>query len=174
MELVVVALVVLGLLLIANLLLTGAMVRRLAAHERKFAALGPAYAGPGGLVAGSKVPSFTAVTVDGRTVDAGFLGDKPGVIGFFSTTCPGCLEQAPEFAAAVASGTSGFAVVSGEGGDELLSALESVPVVRELDSGGPIGSGFEVDTYPSFFVVEGDMVVSAVLSTAEAKELVAT
>lgn len=174
MELVVVALVVLGLLLIANLLLTGAMVRRLAAHERKLAALGPVFAGPGGLAAGATVPSFSAVTVDGRTVDAGFLGDKPGVIGFFSTTCPGCLEQAPEFAAAVASGTSGFAVVSGEGGSELLSALESVPVVREPDSGGPIGSGFEVDTFPSFYVVEGDMVVSAVLSTAEANELVAT
>jgi len=173
MELLVVILVVLGLLLVANLLLTGAVVRRLAAHERKLAALGPAYAGPGGLAAGSKVPSFTAETVDGRKVDAGFLGDKPGVIGFFSTSCPGCLEQAPEFAAAVASGTSGFAVVSGEGGDELLSALESVPVVREPDSGGTIGTGFEIDTFPSFFVVEGDMVVSAVLSTAEANELVA-
>jgi thiol-disulfide isomerase/thioredoxin len=172
-ELVVVALVVLGLLVVANLLLTGAVVRRLAAHERKFAALGPAYATPGGLAAGSKVPSFTAETVDGRTVDAGFLGDKPGVIGFFSTSCPGCLEQAPDFAAAVASGTPGFAVVAGEGGAELMSALESVPVVREPDSGGPIGTGFGIDTFPSFFVVEGDMVVSAVLSTAEANELVA-
>ncbi|MHA6628950.1 TlpA family protein disulfide reductase [Pseudonocardia sichuanensis] len=173
MELVVVALVVLGLLVVANLLLTGAVVRRLAAHERKFATLGSAYPAPGGLAAGSKVPAFAAETTDGRTVDAGFLGDKPGVIGFFSTTCPGCLEQAPEFADAVASGTPGFAVVSGEGGAELLSMLESVPVVREPDSGGPIGAGFEVDTFPSFFVVEGDMVVSAVLSTAEAKELVA-
>ncbi|MHA6796421.1 peroxiredoxin family protein [Pseudonocardia bannensis] len=172
MELVVVALVALGLLVVANLLLTGAVVRRLATHERKFASLGPAFASPGGLAAGSKVPAFTAKAEDGRTVDAAFLGDKPGVIGFFSTSCPGCLEQAPEFAAAVASGTSGFAVVSGEGGDELLSALEPVPVVRESDSDGPIGTGFEINTYPSFFVVEGDMVVSAVLSTAEAKELI--
>ncbi|GAA0944900.1 hypothetical protein [Pseudonocardia zijingensis] len=173
MELVVVALVVLGVLVVANLLLTGAMVRRLAAHERKFATLGPVFAGPGGLPAGAKVPAFTGETVDGRTVDEGFLGDKPGVIGFFSTTCPGCLEQAPDFAAAVASGTSGFAVVSGDGGDELLRMLESVPVVREPDSGGPIASAFEVDTFPSFFVVEGDMVMSAVLSVEETRELVA-
>ena len=168
MDLLVVVVVVLGIVVGANLLLTGAVVRRLAAHERKLAALGPMFGVPGGLAAGAELPSFTAETVDGRPVDAGFFGDGSGLIAFFSTTCSACLSHAPEFAAAVADGTSGFAVVSGEGGDELLSALGSVPVVRERVPGGPIVAAFEVDTYPTYYAVEGGRVVAPVVSAAEA------
>jgi hypothetical protein len=171
-DLLVVVVVVLGLLVGANLLLTGAVVRRLAAHERKLAALGPMISVPGGLAAGTELPSFTAQTDDGRPVDAGFLGDGPGLIAFFSTTCSACLSHAPEFAA-VAAGTSGFAVVSGEGGDELLGALGSVPVVRERVPGGPLVTAFEVDAYPTFYVVEGGR-VAPVGSAAEARGLLAS
>ncbi|OZM83238.1 hypothetical protein [Pseudonocardia sp. MH-G8] len=173
MDLLVVVVVVLGIMVGANLLLTGAVVRRLAAHERKFAALGPMLGVPGGLAAGADLPPFTAETVDGRSVDAGFLGDGPGVIAFFSTTCAACLSHAPEFAA-VASGTSGLAVVSGEDGDELLSALGSTPVVRERESGGPIVTAFEVDTFPTYYVVEGGRVVVPVDSAAAARNLLAS
>jgi hypothetical protein len=173
-DLLVVVVVVLGLLVGANLLLTGAVVRRLAAHERKLAALGPMISVPGGLAAGTELPLFTAETVDGRPVDAGFLGDGRGLIAFFSTICSACLSHAPEFAAAVTAGTSGYAVVSGEGGDELLRALGSVAVVRERVPGGPIVTAFEVDAYPTFYVVEGGRVVAPVGSAAGAGELLAS
>lgn len=170
MDLLVVVVVVLGILVGANLLLTGAVVRRLATHERKLAKLGPLFVVPSGLAAGTELPSFTAETVDGQRVDAGFLGDGPGLIAFFSTTCSACLSHAPEFAT-VAAGTSRFAVVSGEGGDELLRALGSVPVVREPAPAGPIVTAFEIDSYPTYFVVEAGRVVSPVGSATEAVEL---
>jgi hypothetical protein len=173
-DLLVVVVVVLGLLVGANLLLTGAVVRRLAAHERKLGALGSMITVPGGLAAGAELPSFTAETVDGRPVDAGFLGDGRGLIAFFSTTCTACLSHAPEFAAAVTAGTSGYAVVSGEGGEELLRALGSVPVVREPAPAGPIVTAFEIDSYPTYFVVEAGRVVSPVGSATEAAELLAS
>jgi hypothetical protein len=172
-DLLVVVVVVLGIMVGANLLLTGAVVRRLAAHERKLAMFGSTVSVPGGLAAGAEVPGFTGETVDGRPIDAGFLGDRPWLIGFFSTTCPACELHAPEFAAVVADGTSGLAVVSGEGGDELFRALGSVPVVRESTPGGPIVTAFEVDTYPTFYVVESGR-VSPVGSAAEARGLLAS
>ncbi|OZM82252.1 hypothetical protein [Pseudonocardia sp. MH-G8] len=109
------------------------------------------------------VPGGTDAVVEGRAhgVD--------GTIGTHLASMAGVIEESASLDAAVATGTSGFAVVSG--GDELLSV--PVPVVREPDSGGLIGTGFEGDAATSLFVVEGDMVMSAVLSTAAAKELTA-
>jgi hypothetical protein len=171
-DLLLVVVVVLGILVGANLLLTGAVVRRLAAHERKLATIGSIITPPGGLAPGAEVPAFTAETVDGEPVDAGFSGDGPGLIAFFSTTCSACVSHAPEFVS-VAAGMPGLAVVSGEGGDELLGALGSVPVVRERVPDGPLVTAFEVTAYPTFYVVEGGR-VSPVGTAAEARGLLAS
>ena len=58
----------LALLTLANIGLTVAVIRRLAAHERKLSQF-TEWTPPSGLTPGDAVPSFLAETHDGRRVD---------------------------------------------------------------------------------------------------------
>lgn len=160
----------LALLTLANIGLTVAVIRRLAAHERKLAGF-TAFAPPGGLTPGEPVPNFLAETQDGRRVDESVLADKSAV-AFFSATCDACALHAPEFAAVPGHK---LAVLSGEGptGATILTALGDVPVIREADVGGPLARTFRVDTFPTYFAVEHGHVMAAVGSTDELTDLLA-
>lgn len=160
----------LALLTLANIGLTVAVIRRLAAHERKLAGL-TGFAPPGGLSPGEPVPGFIAETHDGRRVDESVLADRSAV-AFFSATCDACALHAPDFAAVPGSK---LAVLTGEGptGASILAALGEVPVVREVTVGGPIAQSFRVDTFPTYFAVEHGHVMAAVGSTDELAELLA-
>lgn len=159
----------LALLTLANIGLTVAVIRRLAAHERKLARL--TEFPPSGLHPGEPVPSFLAQTQDGRRVDESALDDRTGV-AFFSATCDACALHAPEFAALAGPK---LAVVTGEGptGASILAALERVPVVRETTVGGPLAQSFRVDTFPTYFAVEHGHVMAAAGSADELSDLLA-
>jgi len=167
-----VVVVVLAVAVAANVLLTLAVVRRLAAHERKLASFAPLLGAASGIGPGTAVPSFAATTADGRSVDPGFLGDGPSVVAFFSTDCDACLSHAPQFAALAASAPA-LAVVSGDGGEELPRKLGDMPVVRELEPGGAITGAFEVDTFPTYYAIDRGHVAAQAGSAEEVGDLLA-
>jgi hypothetical protein len=161
----------LALLTLANIGLTVAVIRRLAAHERKLAEF-TSWTPPAGLAPGDAVPDFLAETHTGERIDESFLAEGQTSVAFFSATCDACALHAPEFAAV--RGPK-LAVLTGEGptGATILAALADVPVVREANVGGPIAQSFQVDTFPTYFAVEHGHVMAAVGSTDELGDLLA-
>ena len=160
---------VLAVILVANVLLTVAVIRRLAAHERKLASFSAMFAAPGGLAPGEPVPAFAAQTTAGERIDESHLFPGPAAIAFFSATCEACATHAPEFAALAGSGTPTLAVLSGEGGsaERILAALGPVDVVHEPGPGGPLTRHFRVDTFPTYFALEAGHVMAPVGSAGE-------
>jgi hypothetical protein len=165
----VVVVALLAVVVAGNVLVTGAVIRRLANHERRLAA-GPAFAPPGGLGPGEAVPPVGARTLAGGHVDAAQLA----AVAFFSAHCEACAAHAPEFAAVVGERDLPAAAVvtgEGEGADVLLERLGPVPVVREPELGGAFAGAFKVDTFPTYFALEEGHVVAPALSAGELGEL---
>lgn len=87
-----VGLVVLWLLVVAHIMLTLAVVRRVNTFT---AGLG---AGSQAMEPGQAAPDFTAETLNGTTVSLGDLSDQPSLIVFMSPTCPPCRDSMPDYA----------------------------------------------------------------------------
>jgi hypothetical protein len=169
MDPLVIVVALLAVVVAGNVLVTGAVIRRLADHERRLAA-GPGLAPPGGLAPGEAVPPVGAHTLAGGHVDAARLA----AVAFFSAHCEACATHAPEFAAVVGErGLPAAAVVTGEGegADVLLERLGPVPVVREPELGGTFAGAFRVDTFPTYFAIEEGHVVAPAVSAGELGEL---
>ncbi|HXV94364.1 MAG TPA: hypothetical protein VD813_13750, partial [Pseudonocardia sp.] len=86
---------VLWLVVLLNLLLTVALVRRVSALSERPA--GPVMS-PGGLPAGTPAPDFRATTPEGAERDGAEFTQGRALLGFFSPTCDACYEHAPHFA----------------------------------------------------------------------------
>jgi hypothetical protein len=167
---------VLALITVGNVVLTMAVLRRLAAHERKLAAIAPAFGLFGGLASGAPVPAFLTETVDGERIDEARLTGGPAAVAFFAAHCETCVQHAPEYVALVErEGVAALAVVTGEGptGAPLLAALTSLPVVREHDLEGPLARSFRVDAYPTYYALDHGQVVAGVGSAQELATLLA-
>jgi hypothetical protein len=173
---VVVVVAVLAVIVVGNVLLTMAVLRRLAAHERKLAAITPMLGAAGGLAPGEAVPAFLSETAAGERIDESHLGSGTATVGFFSAHCETCLSHAPEFAELVQrEGVPAFAVVAGEGGtaEPLLAALGPLPVVHELALDGVLTRSFRVDAFPTYFAVDNGHVVASAGSAGELGSLLA-
>ncbi|MEN3540053.1 redoxin domain-containing protein [Microbispora sp. ZYX-F-249] len=165
MAVLVAAVVLLGGLVLVNLLLTTAIIRKLRTLGKESSLGGevPEL----GLAVGAEVPPFSAVTVaDAKVGSADFAGERT-LVGFFSTDCRHCLPKAPAFVAAArdaaADGvrTLAVVVVHGEDPANLLAALaDEVSVVVESE-GGAISTAFAIAGFPSFFLVGPDTTVDA-------------
>ncbi|ETK34755.1 peroxiredoxin family protein [Microbispora sp. ATCC PTA-5024] len=165
MAVLVAAVILLGGLVLVNLLLTGAVIRKLRTlSEESRAARAPRTFG---LAVGAEVPAFSAVTVTDTKVTADDFAGERTFVGFFSTDCPHCLPKAPAFVetahAAASDGMRVLAVVV-EGEQEsagLLAALtDEVSVVVESE-GGAMADAFAIAAFPSFFLVGPDGTVEA-------------
>ncbi|WP_214104540.1 peroxiredoxin family protein [Acrocarpospora catenulata] len=165
MAVLVAAVILLGGLVLVNLLLTGAVIRKL----RKITKDSPAGGLPvsPGLDVGAEIPAFSALTAtDTKVTTDDFAGERT-LVGFFSTDCRHCLPKAPAFAAtareAAADGVRVLAVVV-EGQEKpanLLAALtDDVSVVVEGE-GGAVVDAFAVTAFPSFFLVGPDATIAA-------------
>lgn len=183
MSYLVAALVIIGAVAILDLLLTVAVIRRLRhvaaavaqPQQRPFSTrdVGPA------MLVGRPVPSFAAVSVDGDPLDGSDFIGRGGVIGFFSTGCSACHEQAPEFARLAAAEPTGrasvIAVVSGgstrgESVAALVTALrETTTVVIEPAFEGTITNAFAVNAFPT--LVRVDSTATVVAAGVEASDL---
>jgi len=151
------AVVILSVLVVFDLVLTTAVIRRLRAIEstdpRQVIAI----------AVGAAVPDFSAPGLD-RTA---LLGRRT-LLGFFSTTCAPCATEAPEL---VRRGErlagEGIAVVpvlmvsAGTEPGPIAGVLAGAgPLVTEAP-GGPVATAFGAQATPSYVLVDPDGTVAA-------------
>jgi peroxiredoxin len=156
-----VAVVVLAVLVLLDLSLTAAVIRRLRV-------LGERSSVPdaGGLPVGAAVPAFDVTAVDGGSLSHEVLSGRRSLVAFYSTRCPGCREQAPGFAAEAgrlaAEGVQVLPVLMANGSDrdeaERDGLLELLAGTGRLvvDGEGALAGAFAVRATPSYFTVGPD------------------
>lgn len=176
MEILVSALIV---LVLANLLLTFGVIRRLREHTQKMADMQSNSFTPfQSLEPGTVVPEFaTASTTTGGKFSRADLQNGMSIVAFHSVDCRACEMDAPAMTARLQSevgeDVSAYVVVavppeSEEGSDKHLNEITeslqgSAAVIREPLSTGPVQSAFKINSYPSYVVVdpEGRVVTTA-------------
>ncbi|MBF8191044.1 TlpA family protein disulfide reductase [Nonomuraea sp. K274] len=148
MQLVVVALVLVAGLSVLNLVLTLAVIRRLRVHEELIGGERPALE-PVMLPVGETPGEFVAEDVDGEKLSRSDLA--AGLVGFFSTTCPACVQRLPKFTDLAAEHTDVIAVVVGEPGEttEMINTLRPVARVFTERHGESLTTAFAVHGYPA-------------------------
>ncbi|MFI1829347.1 TlpA family protein disulfide reductase [Streptomyces sp. NPDC020412] len=154
------AVVLVGMLCVLDLLLTIGVIKKL----REYGPAGPTRApGPGmtPLSPGKELPAFTAVTVDGETVDRSSLPGE-ALIAFLSPNCAPCRAELPELVAYAAAEPGGrnhtLAVVVGEPEECERFVRELSPVARVVvePKGGPVCAALRVDAFPTNLRVRTD------------------
>ncbi|MFC7922489.1 TlpA family protein disulfide reductase [Streptomyces cinereoruber] len=159
---------------VLNLVLLLALARRIAdsGHGHGGSAGEAAVTVPENKLAdGSPAPAFRVATrQDGVLTGADLPG--PAAVGFFSTTCRPCREQAPGFARIASTVPGGrdrvLAVIKGSGqiADDLVELLSPVArVVVEADDAndptlhpgiGPASEAFGIVRWPSYVEIGAD------------------
>lgn len=162
------AVLVLTVLVLLNLALTLAVIRRLRQQMADQERWGMQSLSP---PVGTPIPDFTAETTDGTTITADTLRTGRALIAFLSIGCTACHEQMPQLREHVTALRAAgdhvlVAVNAGQASDsDLISAFTGVaPVVAEGE-GRPVAAAFGIDGYPTYVMVE-DGSVSDVYPTA--------
>jgi hypothetical protein len=162
------AVVLVGALCLLDLLLTVGVIRRLRAQN----ALLAGYKGSMGEVmmpTGSVVGEFVTTTVDSKIVSRAHIDDT--LVGFFSTSCEGCVDALETFvpmARLVRGGRAKvLAVVVGDrsSAGRFVDALSPVAQVVIEGEHGPIAQAFEVNGYPAVAMVGAGGVLTAAGAT---------
>ncbi|TDE27161.1 redoxin domain-containing protein [Nonomuraea mesophila] len=145
------AVVLVGLLGLANLLLLIGVIRRL--RMTQDASQLP----PEGLQPGETIPDFTATATDGEPVSAAYLRGN-ALIGFLSPGCGPCRELLPEFVkeAGRSSGPVLAVVVATPQDDPAMDIkrLEKVARVVTEAPHGPVQQVFKVSGYPTVLTTD--------------------
>lgn len=165
------AVVFVGLLCAADLLLTMAVVRRLREHTRQLGGLAGG-AGSELLAVGAPVPPFTGESVDGEEVDSATM--PPTFVGFLSTTCRSCADQLPELVSLLhARGARGeergaaAVVVAGPDSadsEHFVDQLRPIATVIREPRHGPVCHAFSNEIFPSFYLIEDGVVTANAIS----------
>lgn len=154
--------VVVGIVCVLNLLLLFGVIRRLKEHDQAIAKIpvGAANAPVDTIRApGSAIDEFAAVSTDDVPVTRDTLTGAT-VVGFFSVSCPPCVESAPRFArhgAGIPGGKDGVLAIVIADDDEDPAGMvgilgESARVVVE-GYDGPLATAFGVTAFPTYAVV---------------------
>jgi thiol-disulfide isomerase/thioredoxin len=151
------AVVLVGLLGLANLLLLFGVIRRL----RKMAAQ-PSPMMDDGPALGEKLPEFAATTTDGEPISAELLGG-PALIGLFSPDCGPCRELLPTFIERAGRMSEQVLAVVVAGSDEeaatdVARLAKVARVVREQPMGA-IQTALKVNGYPTVIATDATGVV---------------
>lgn len=164
------AVVVLAALVVLDLALSLAIVRRL--REDRAARAQVAHPFLARLV-GQPVPELVAVANDGSAVTAGRLREGSWFAAFVSVGCGACHDDLPRLrehvAARRAAGDPVLVVVSDEAGDggELAATVAEDALVVVESAARPVSEAFGVEAYPTYLEVDGGAVVDAHLSMTE-------
>ncbi|MGC4836034.1 TlpA disulfide reductase family protein [Micromonospora vinacea] len=148
---------ILAALVLVDLALSAAVIRRLRETEAKLIEMNSPPAS--GLSVGATLPEF--VSPDGQVSSADLAG-SPTLIGFFSAGCRHCPTQAEKLAdRAEEFGGTGVRVVSfltvGEGmTDELGPTLRKAGLLVMDDSPSAVMAAFQVQGTPSFVLFGAD------------------
>ncbi|MGI5237911.1 TlpA family protein disulfide reductase [Dactylosporangium sp. CA-139066] len=155
MPMLVAAVVVLTVLVVLDLVLTTAVIRRLRTYEDSRSAAG---APPETIriAVGAEVPEFA--DADGRRT----------LVGFFSTTCKPCVTEAAELVRRegrlTAAGIAVVPVLTQHGEEDpngLRTVLAAVGTVVTEAPGGPVSTAFGTRATPSYVLVDPDGRVAA-------------
>jgi thiol-disulfide isomerase/thioredoxin len=160
------AVIVLGVLCLANMALTLAAIRRLREHGELLSQQAQFRPAPR-IPPGTPAPEFTAVLTDGDTCSLADLGGARSVIAFLAPRCAPCRTELPEFAefARRMPGGAAQVLVVLTGGDsevaEFTAALRGVASVTIEPRRGPVGRAFSVGGYPTFYLLDENGVIQA-------------
>lgn len=152
--------VLVGLLCLVDLLLTVAVIRRLRDHTERLAALeGSTATDPYAhmVAVGSPIPAFEGRAIDGSPVSAESV--RPELVAFLSTGCSACSTELPalvELLGSTFDAAKALAVVAGPDNAEaarFVEALGPVATVVREPFDGPVVTAFNVDLYPSMYLV---------------------
>jgi len=168
------AVVLVGVLVVLDLVLTLGLIRRLRTHADLIgkALDGPTVADPRSAQAdepaqipvGKVIEDFSARSTDGRDLSRDTFTDG-AVVGFFSPSCEACWERLPGFL--TYAGSAGrdrvLAVVQGaeQQAADLVARLQVVAQVVVEPYNGTVASAFDVQALPSMCVVDADWRVSS-------------
>lgn len=154
------AVILLGVLVIIDLILTLGVIQRLREHARLLTQALEDHEGVRDfmLPTGSPLPELRATTVDGTPAPA----DGPLLIGFFSSTCRACIERLPSFisyAKAFDGRVLGVAVGAPDDVSDIVAALRRVADVVIEPEDGPLAKVLQVKGLPAMATVDADGVV---------------
>lgn len=153
--------VLLGVLVVANLLLTWGMLRRLRTLQEQVAA-GHGPPPENGLHPGDRAPDFSALTPAGDTVSRDEVVRGETVLVFLSPHCEACETHLPSvrlLGRGADGGPAAVAVIDGtrEESGHLLEELQGhVPVLLAPRGTTDLLERYQVVTYPSSYVVGAD------------------
>jgi len=156
--------ILVGFIGIVNLIFAIGVVRRLREHSVQLANMGTGVGGNSHLRAlpiGEEVGEFETTTVDGVPLNRDMMADET-MVAFFGATCKPCIEKMPSFLKYAQTGPRRreqvVAVVVGDGEEAATMAEELQPaaLVSVEKYGGPLGSAFQVTSYPTVLVTERD------------------
>lgn len=156
----VVTVALLGVLVVANMLLTWGMLRRLRALQEQVAAVTAPPSG-NGLHAGDEAPDFSALTPAGDIVTRDEVVRGETVLVFMSPHCEACETHLPTVRqlGREAAGPAAVAVIDGtrEESGHLLDGLQGdVPVVFAPRGASDLFDRYQVFTFPSSYVIGAD------------------
>ncbi|GAA2431226.1 hypothetical protein GCM10010191_51190 [Actinomadura vinacea] len=165
------AITVVGVLCLANIVLTLAVIRRLNEQGRLLAERGrapaPGFPPPLEVEPGERVGDFTVTAMDGEPVSRADLRGST-LMAFMAPGCQSCEHSLPEFVARAGSAPGGrdrvLAVVLGNGPGREEMCAELAPVARVLteeEEGGPLIRAFGVGALPAFAVLAEDVMVAS-------------
>jgi hypothetical protein len=167
MPYVIAALILLGAVMLLNLTLTLAIIRRLRERETLSASnsMG-AIDVDAGIPVGETVPSFETTATDGTAVTGAETANKRMLYAFFSVDCKACWPKVPAFVTYVRQlrlGTDQVVstVVGAGAAADSVAKLESVGRVVMEPTGGPMSSALEARGFPSFVLVGAGGAVEA-------------
>ncbi|WBQ01971.1 TlpA family protein disulfide reductase [Kribbella sp. CA-293567] len=158
------ALVLLGLLLVLNLLLTTAVIRKLRRHDellRDFDGSAPLSVLPQ-IRVGAPVPDFTTEATDGQLTEAD-LRSTETLIAFAAPGCGGCEAARPRLIEMLEArrrrGEAGIVVIAddeGDGGTLVGEFSAHARVIVEHPADGAIHQALGIAMYPNYVLVGAD------------------
>ena len=164
MALLVAAIGLVGLLCLADLLLTFGVIRRLREHTEQLAGLRGQDAPTSGLPYGATPEPFTALTASAERLD-GPAGLR--VVAFFAAGCSACPERVPAFLDYLRVNEvtqDAVLVVISSSQPEPVSYQERLAEVAPIcvePHDGKVSAAFSVRAFPSFFVLDAAGSVTA-------------
>ncbi len=158
------ALVLIGLLLVLNLVLITAVIRKLRRHDellRDFDGSSVRSVLPR-VAAGDLVPDFTTTATDGQLTESD-LRTAPTLIAFAAPGCGGCEAARPQLIELLEArrlrGEKGIVVIAndeGDGGTLVGEFSAHARVIVEHPADGPIHQALGVAMYPNYVLVDAD------------------
>ncbi|MGI5130296.1 TlpA family protein disulfide reductase [Pseudonocardia sp. CA-107938] len=153
------AVVVLAVVVLLNLLITFAVLRRLRSHESLLAG-GSGVSDSDAELLGRTLPEFDAVSTAGAAVTN--TSDTARMVGFFSATCAPCRDQAAAFAVHDDPNRVAFVLMEGApeaDRDAILAALAGSPTVVVEPASTQVTEAMGVRSFPQILQLDATGVV---------------